>query len=153
MSSPAAEPITDAPVDAPSQPKPRRTLFKNRKPKIVKTAEEEAADAVDFFSRSKEVFPKAIQEQKEKREREERKKREEEAARKQRLEEDAKRDAEIQEERKQRRFLVDKEESADECYGEGRTTRSKSRSCRYVALRPYFLLLSLSEAAYHEDQS
>lgn len=133
MSSPAAEPITDAPADAPSQPKPRRTLFKNRKPKVVKTAEEEAADAVDFFSRSKEVFPKAIQEQREKREREERKKRAEEAARKQRLEEEVKRDLEIQEERKQRRFLVDKDGSADGWNEEGRVKRSKSRSYRYAA--------------------
>lgn len=133
MSSPAAEPITNALADAPSQPKPRRTLFKNRKPKFVKTAEEEAADAVDFFSRSKEVFPKAIQEQREKREREERKKREEEAGRKQRLEEEAKRNSDIQEERKQRRFLVDKERSADGWNEEGRVMRSKSRSYRYVA--------------------
>ena len=136
MSSLAPEPITDAPADASSQPKPRRTLFKNRKPKVVKTAEEEAADAVDFFSRSKEVFPKAIQEQREKREREERKKRDAEAARKQRLEEEAKRDLEIQEERKQRRFHVDKEGIVDEFNAEGRDTRSKSRSYRCVALHP-----------------
>ena len=136
MSSPAAEPITDAPADAPSQPKPRRTLFKNRKPKVVKTAEEEAVDAVDFFSRSKEVFPKAIQERREKREREERKKREEEAAKNQRMEEEAKRNLEIQEERKQRRFLLDKEDlggSGDEFNAEGRATRSKSSSYRYDA--------------------
>lgn len=135
MSSPAPEPITDAPADAPSQPKPRRTLFKNRRPKVIKTAEEEAADAVDFFSRSKEVFPKTIQEQRQKREREERKKREEEAARKQRLEEEAKRDLEIQEERKQRKFLVGQEASADEWDEDGRVTRSKSRGFRYVALK------------------
>lgn len=138
MASPAPEPITDAPAGASSQPKPRRTIFKNRKPRILKTAEEEAADAVDFFSRSKEVFPKAIQEQREKREREERKKREEEAARKQRLEEEeeeeAQRDLEIQEERNQRRFLDDNGGSANEWNDEGRVTRSKSRSYRYVEL-------------------
>lgn len=140
MSSLAPEPITDAPADAPSQPKPRRTLFKNRKPRVAKTAEEEAADAVDFFSRSKEVFPKAIQEKREKREREERKKRDAEAARKQRLEEDARRDLEIQEERAQRRFHVDEEGIVDEFDAEGRDRRSKSRSYRYVALHPFLTL-------------
>lgn len=90
---------------------------------MVKTAEQEAAEAVDFFSRSKEIFPGAIREKRERRERrerEERRKAEREEQRRREAEEDAARQ-------------LEREGSQDEFRAEGREMRSKSRSYRFVA--------------------
>lgn len=60
-------------LSQPSQPAPaptKRLLFKNRQRNVPKPEPEvDATEAVDFFSRSKEIFPAAIEEQREREER------------------------------------------------------------------------------------
>lgn len=60
-------------LSEPSQPAPpptKRLLFKNRQRHVPKPEPEvDAAEAVDFFSRSKEIFPAALEEQRERDER------------------------------------------------------------------------------------
>lgn len=131
MASPSPDPFLETNSCAPSQPAPapaKRSLFKNRKPKVVKTTEQEAAEAVDFFSRSKEIFPEAMREKRERRERVERRKAEREEVRMRELEEE---DAV-----RQRRDALDNEGSQDEFIAEGQGRRSKSRSYRLVAYSP-----------------
>jgi hypothetical protein len=72
-----ADPFVDD--DArPSQPAPapaKRSMFKNRQRTSVPKTEEPQA-AIDFFSRSREIFPESVRIEKEEREREEARKRE-----------------------------------------------------------------------------
>ena len=129
MALPSPDPFTESNSEAPSQAAPapaKRSLFKNRKPKVVKTAEEEAAEALDFFSRSKQVFPEAIREQRERREREEKRKQEKEEERRRREEEDAERQLR-EEQRVQRRLDALRREGSQDEFNE---TRRRSRSYR-----------------------
>ena len=137
MASPSPDPFASTPSDAHSQPAPppaKRSLFKNRKLKVVKTAEEEAADALDFFSRSKQVFPEAIREQRERREREERRKLEKEEERKRLADEYAASQLREEQRVQQRLDALRNEDSGEEYVAVGRHRESTSKNYRCVSV-------------------
>jgi hypothetical protein len=108
-------------VAGPSQPAPapaKRSMFKNRQRGVVAKAEPKGA--IDFFSRSREIFPESVRIKKEERERE--KEREREEARKREREKSLK----LEEGRRGRDGeVVDRDEDEHE-------ERARKKNKRYV---------------------
>ncbi len=110
-----ADPFASADSAAPSQPAPaaakRKLFFKNRRRSQPQPEEPNDGEAVDFFSRSKEIFPEAIRERREKREREEKRKKDKEGQARRREEERVQRElADKETEERKRRVVLDSDE-------------------------------------------
>jgi len=115
-------------VAGPSQPAPapaKRSMFKNRQRGAVSKAEEPKG-AIDFFSRSREIFPESVRIKKEERERE--KEREREEARKRERSKSLK----LEEVRRRSEGRDGEVTGRDEDEDEGRATKKNKRYVEFA---------------------